>query len=411
MSKIYIVSQFTSKFDEYNPNRYGYIWGELSKEWDTNFITSSFDHVKKREKIKTKNQKVQYVYEPGYKSNKSIRRVLSHLIFSFQVFLLLLLYTKKNDVLIIAIPSNALGFFGTLIKQAKGCYLILDIHDTWPESLMPLMVFRNFFLSVMLKLWALLRNYAIARCDFLTGESEEYVRDFMYLLPKNAKAYSILLGLETERIEKIKPFYPVNKEKINIVFAGTIGINYDLDTVVGMIQKYGESLSKRIDFHFWGEGERLIWLKNEIGNNENVYFEDRVSYKEYIARLKGMDIGLNSFIKRTNVKYSYKSTDYLACGVAVLNSLSGSFGDDVMQYNLGLNYVPGSTDSLYLKLTIMVEKLLKNRSCYKKDIAKYVNANLERKNIYKPLFSYIRSLNLDGYNFHNYSKCIKSESD
>ncbi|MGD9504178.1 MAG: hypothetical protein AB7W37_04675 [Syntrophobacteraceae bacterium] len=266
---------------------------------------------------------------------------------------------------------------------------MIDIHDTWPESLAPLLPANNFLLAAFFRIWAGLRNAGIANCDFLMAESEEYALAYAHLLPPGASGHVILLGAELDEIAGIIPRPPNGDDRLHVVFSGTIGINYDMRTIVKVIKRRSDFLRSRVCFHFWGAGELLEWLRCELAPYDFVDFEGWTSYGEHIARLKSMDIGINSFTSGTNVRYSYKVTDYLACGLVVLNSLEGSLARDMEEWGIGLNYRAGDPESLWKQLQFLIDALMLDRNRYKDAINTYIKKNLDRNTIYDPLFDYI----------------------
>lgn len=395
--KVFIVAQATSKFDEYHSNRYNYIFNEIEKKNDAVFLTSAFDYWTRKDKPRSCRSNIWYLYEPGYRNNLSAQRVISHFVNAILIFCTLLVNVRKGDILFVSVPSNSLGLFGAIIKAVKRCRLIIDIHDTWPESIVPL-ISHNSILSTCMKLvekpWAFLRNIGIRYSDFFMGESTEYVEEFIHFLKPGTKYHTILLGIEIEKFNSIASISinNSNSEKLKVVFAGTIGANYDVDTIVSMLQKYSMNLRDKIDFYFWGDGEKLLWSKKELEGMDFVYFLERKPYSEFIGMLKSFDIGINSFVAGTNVKYSYKATDYLAAGVTILNNVKGSFNTDVERFHIGLNYEPGDADSLFYQLNKLIDEMSENKMKYKHNINEYVVSKLDRKIIYKPLFDYIEAM-------------------
>jgi hypothetical protein len=392
-SHIFILAPDTAEYEAYNSNRYSYIFHALKSVGDTTVLTSTFDHYWKTRAKRSCLPNIVYLSEPGYKKNVSPRRVLSNLVFIHKAFLYLVIHARKNDIVIASVPHNSLAFFLTILKTIKRYYLVIDIHDLLPESLIPLLKEAGYpRLPIgLVKFWSFLRNFSISRCDLLTATCRDNLDRFKYLLRNGVGAHAILLGVETERVREIKAARIIgpNNAKINVVLAGTLGIKNDIPTIITMLQRYSETLRNRINILFLGDGEYLPIIQKELQDMDYIYFKGRASYEDYLAYLKGSDIGINSFVQDTDVKYSYRITDYFACGLAVVNNLVGSLAVDIEEYRLGANYEAGRPDSLYQQLMNVIIKIEKNRLYFKDNIRKYVSERLDRERIYRPLIEFV----------------------
>lgn len=392
--QIWLISQFTDDFTDNTSNRYSYIYNRLQKqEGLVSFITSSFDHSSKKDKV-ISDANVIVVNEPGYQKNTSLKRLYSHFIFSLKAYKYLKKRISKEDIVIMAIPSNSLAMFLARLKKRRGFSYIVDIHDTWPESLFPLvnmktkLLFGPFFV-----MWRGMRQIAVKNCDLLLAESRGYREMHEELLRPGVDSHAILLGADMSVIKSIQKSETYINDKIKIVFAGTLGVNYDLDTTVKMIDKYATILKEQnIQIYFFGNGEKEELIKQVASKYKDlVYHLERTNYKEYISVLKSFDIGINSFQKNTNVRYSYKSVDYLVTELAVVNNLRDEFYKDINEHNLGANYEAGNEDSLYEALQKVVANLETDDDFYKKTTNIYVDQYLDREKIYQPLFDFVRN--------------------
>ncbi len=95
------------------------------------------------------------------------------------------------------------------------------------------------------------------------------------------------------------------------------------------------------------------------------------------------------FASKKAIEFSYKSNDYLAAGLFILNNLKGSFYDDVEQWNIGVNYDAGSPASLYAAIDIAFHKIKTNNSEIKTNIGRYIDSKLDRRRIYEPFIDFI----------------------
>ncbi|WP_313893774.1 glycosyltransferase family 4 protein [Psychrobacillus sp.] len=399
MSKIWVVSQFTDKFSTDTSNRYSYIFNQLKNDYqnDVRFVTSSFSHVTKSTK-NIENQDITLIDEPGYHKNASVRRVFSHFLYALRSYKYLKKNVDKGDILIVAIPSNTLAMLLAILKKRKNFTYIVDIHDTWPESLFPILNTLIRFLSLpFFFLWREMRHIAVRNCDLLLAESRQYKDDHKGFLNPGIKSHSILLGADITNLRSILPMNEKDDKKIRLVFAGTLGVNYDLDTIIRMIKSYDSSFREsNLEFVFFGNGEKEFMIKEAaLEYPDLITHLNRTSYLEYISVLKSFDIGINSFQRNTNVKYSYKSVDYLISGLPVLNSLEGEFSEDVLQNDIGVDYIASDIDSLFSAIKQITINLREDRNWYKKNIENYINETLDRAKIYNPLFEFVQNVSSD----------------
>ncbi|MGY3777168.1 glycosyltransferase family protein [Isobaculum melis] len=389
MGKLIIVSQYTSDFQNEDYNRYSYIYKHLKDHYQTIFVTSTFDHYKKQPKEVQKG--IVYIRENGYKKNMSLGRLFSHFFFSLRVFFFLLKNVKKEDMVLCAVPSNSLGFFNGWVKRIKKNQLIIDVHDTWPESFKPLLspkMQKSVVVNLFFGLWKWLRSSGMKKCDLLVGESYEYVYDFKKYV-KNGDLFPILLGVNMLKINQI-PAAEIPREagKLNICFAGSLGVNYNLETVVETLRTYQTELKDNINFYFLGSGEVEHLVKEVATELSFVHHIPKSDYVTYIANLKCMDVGINSFTENTNVKLSYKQSDYMACGLFLLNSLTGKLSEELIQKHLAIHYHAGSQTSLYEGLLEVVE-LNQNNQLDRVAAKQFATDYFAREKVYQPLFDWI----------------------
>ena len=391
LKTIWIISQFTDKFTSNTSNRYAYIYNYFKQNgYNVKMVTSTFDHGKKSKKIRPENKDIIFINEPGYRSNTSPGRLVSHGIYARNAFKYLKGKVQAQDVILCAIPSNYLAY---LISMNLQGIKIFDIHDTWPESFEPLLSSRmKGLFKFPFGKWKEMRTKAVKNSDFLMAESKEYLQIHSNLIGSNIPKHAILLGAEISKYSAIKSNETfVDKNYINVVFAGNLGVNYDLDTILNAVEINAENWrNRKIRFYFFGDGEKKVDIFKSVSKIEGlVYHIKRKEYDEYLSILKSFDIAINSFTLGTNVRYSYKSVDYLLLGLPVINNLPGEFWEDVEQYNLGKNFYAGDVNSFSENLLDLCDLLKNKDSDFINNIKSYSSNYLDRELIYTPLFKFV----------------------
>src|SRR5690606_30096685 len=108
------------------------------------------------------------------------------------------------------------------------------------------------------------------------------------------------------------------------IFAGTLGNNYDIPTVLLAAKKLWE-LKIPMKIFIAGEGPLQKYLCKFIDENhlDNVVFLGRLSFNELRSCYKHFDIGLAPYTKSSTVAMPVKIYDYFCAGLLVVNSLDG----------------------------------------------------------------------------------------
>ena len=166
-----------------------------------------------------------------------------------------------------------------------------------------------------------------------------------------AKVEWISNGVDLEQFDKDfekEPIYKFDKNKINFLYAGSIGIANALDEIFEVAKLLKDD--KKIVFNFIGEGplkEKYIKFCEE-NKLDNVKFYPVVSKENIPSLLKQADI-LMTFAKKSNL-YKYgispnKLFEYLASSKPVL--FSGEVYNDIIKIaNAGISIKPGEVEDL-----------------------------------------------------------------
>ena len=398
---IWIISAFT-RFDQNSTHagRFLFIAQSVEKEgYDVTFYTSQFDHLLKKNKVppKTENIKFVFVYEPGYAKNLSFKRIVSHLIFSvglsLHIFVTLLLKERPQSIYC-ALPHN-LGavFIGTLSKIFH-IKFITDIHDTWPENILSVYKLKT-WQKPFYYTWKSIADLAIYLSDSIFAESNRYAEraNGVRIRYRKSLAKAVYLGGDGEYYEmaKGKVQLPASIEKAfpKFVYAGSLGLNYDLVMVLKTFSKFNRVYPKS-----WlvllGGGECEADLRRFAESlHSNIWFSGYIDHVSLVQILRKMDFGINSFAAGGNVAYSYKFNDYILAGIPVINSLGGEIKDLIGQYGIGYNYTAGNAKELYGALESA--HLNKNAKTLSKNVRRFSSAHLNWHKTYQPIFKELLS--------------------
>ena len=101
---------------------------------------------------------------------------------------------------------------------------------------------------------------------------------------------------------------------------------------------------KRFKFIIAGSGpfeEEVLVAERKLNN---IIYVGKLLPTELIPIYGKCDIGLSTYSSGSNVDMCDKFYDYLAAGLAIVNSLKGEISEHIANQNLGVNYAAGNMD-------------------------------------------------------------------
>lgn len=390
-AKVWVVSPFST---DVSSDRYSYICRQLIDEGaDVCQFVSRFDHASKQARVQADIpwRRVR-VWEPGYRRNVSFRRVLSHVVFDLLVvfyFVRQVLTGGVPGAILCALPHNGAATVAAVFSRLIGARFIVDVHDTWPESILSVTRL-NAVTRVAFRVWKWLADFALARADVAFAESVAYARrgDDARLPRGRSSTVPIYIGGDLSyyrRIESVRELpAPVCGARFVLAYAGTLGDNYDLDCLLDAFAEFARECPDA-GLLLLGAGEREAALRARItAERLPVWISGRVPHAELIARLKGAHVAFNCFKEGGNVAYSYKINDYLLAGVPVVNSLPGEAAEMISSYGLGENYRAGDAGAL-LQAIRRCRALWLDDPTWSERIRSFASRLLDRRTTYAPL--------------------------
>ena len=394
---LWIISPFT-RFDRSSNQvgRFLFIAQSASTAgFDVTFFTSKFDHLLKTDKLKPNIAGINFnfIYEPGYSKNVTIERLFSHVIFSWlllvRIFFTVIFKGRPGSVYC-AIPHNLAAVLVGTITRIFRIKFVVDVHDTWPENILSVYQLKRWQKPIFYS-WKLLADIAISMADTVVVESINYAEraNTVRRRLRQKPAMAIYLGGDInyyqEVVSKIQLPPGIEEGCPKFVYAGSLGVNYDLDIVIEtfcrLIPEYPDA---RLVFLGGGERESLLRTLAE-GLNGNIWFSGFIDHADLVALLRQMDYGLNSFATGGNVAYSYKLNDYLLAGLPVINSLSGESRELIRRHHMGFNYEAGNSNELL--------DSLRQACCYqniehlRENVRGFASENLDWHRTYQPIFN------------------------
>lgn len=380
MSRIILVSAFTNIKSESN-NRMLTIFNQI--EGDKMGLTTDYNHSTKRyyDQGEANHEQQILLHVPAYKSNISLKRIWSHLVFAKKVNDYLYSFNEKPAAIYCTMPTSSSAYVCAKYCKKHGVKFVIDVIDLWPDSLFPL-VKGEMLIKAVLYPWTYITRYAYKNADIIMGESVKYVNEAK-IYNQKADVYPIYLGIDLTIINKVKLDKPVlldkPKDEIWIGYAGSLGNSYGFDALLDAVK----SIHRRYNYKLLiiGDGVRREEIKQYIkANGLNAEITGFLPYEQLLGYLSYCDIAVNIFRANTKVVYSYKFNDYVAMNCFVLNSLEGETADMVDKYQIGRNF--NFTDR---PLSTVLEDTLQHWDEYKgwtSHHQKLIDEKLDKEKIY-----------------------------
>lgn len=355
MKKILIITNFIEFPWEKGNHRYCYLADLLKDKYHVEILTSDFIHTKKthREIVKESGYKVFLLHEPGYRTNVSIGRVISHKVFEKKV-VDFLRTSERPDLIYIGLPP--IGLAKAIIKYAKknNIKTIIDIQDMWPES------FEFLFPFVKWRMFDFLRNdadYVYKNANQVIAVSETYVQRALRVRNDNIKGLSVYLGTDKCNFDLFaQNTKPLDDGKIHIAYVGTLGASYDLKLLIDTVSSLPIKIQNKIVCEFLGSGpEKKELERYSTEKNVTAVFYGRIPYEDMVKKLVQCDIAINFIKYGTMQSIINKVGDYAMAGLPVINTQNNNeYRRLIDEYRCGINCKNGSGE----EVSNVIEKLI-----------------------------------------------------
>lgn len=323
------TAYFISSTNHYNVRTGKFVNDYVKKGYDVIYVTSDFDHMTKKRYCFNEYKNSKQLHVISYKKNLSISRILSHLMFSYKTFYMLL--ACKPEFVYVEVPNNSLVKSSAKYKKINNAEIIVDVFDMWPES-MPVKT-KNMIVNWGFDIWRNFRNKNLKFADQIWIECD-YYRELL-------SAQKINLPMETKYL-KLKNAetsieMKVSEEEIDLCYLGSINNIIDISLIEKIVSEFAKN--KRTRIHIIGDGERKdefldILKKNsiEIIDHGKVYEIDKL--QEIFDQCW---FGINVLREDLAIGITMKSISYFRGGLPIINTVQGDTSRFVEECNIGIN--------------------------------------------------------------------------
>ncbi len=240
---------------------------------------------------KQKNINIYRFYVPEHK-NKMYRQIISHLIFSFQVFYNVLKNYKSFDIIFATSSRLGTAFLGFLISRIFNKKYALDIRDVFSDSVKSLNISKRLFGRFIVKFFELIEKRIVEKCNWLNFVSPGFL-NYKHLNPSNKDVQLFTNGIDdvfinNRKLNKNKSMQ-LDSDKLLITYAGNIGYGQGLEKTVINIAKFYKN---RIMFNLIGDGNSVSIIKKEINklNLSNIVIRKPVKREELLNYYNYSDV-------------------------------------------------------------------------------------------------------------------------
>lgn len=356
--------------------------------------TSKYNHALKSSEVTSgfSNDSINYVFLNGmtYTKNISIKRVMNHYQIGKQLDEKIRLSDSLPDVIVSSMPTMDFAYKAVKFGKENNIPVIIDVRDLWPDvfkELIPIPSLRKeiFFKHFNKKLKWIFQNTAA-----ITTVTEEYLK---WSLDKGEIAYNSekhkVFPIGYPKVLKQSKESYLDKSYFNIVFTGTMGVHFDLETILEVAKKTSD---KKIRFYFIGDGDN----KNELEKRyklSNVFFTGWLDGGTLANYLEDANVGIAPYRNTKNflMNIPNKFYEYMAHGLPVLSCLPGPSSELIENYNVGLFYNENNVTELYN----CILNLYNNKNTYEEisgNAKKTYEKNFSSEIIYSRYYDFIKSI-------------------
>jgi len=357
--KILILANFTDDPELKGNNRFNYLAELLSeKGHEVTLVTSTFSHTKKQQRF-TKdyqtNYRTEFIYEPGYKRNISVKRVFSHL--SFNRNLRKFLKVKKTfDVVYCSFPTIETALTGIKYSKEQKIKSVVDIQDLWPEAY-SLIIKNKTIYTLLFSNLIRKANWVYKNADHLVSVSQTYL-DRAQSVSEKKYGTVTYLGTDLSKFDKYKAQvtdFDFNSYGFYMGYVGTLGHSYDLTGVFDAMNILPPEIRRDIAFVVMGDGPLFNYFKEYSAKLDiNVIYTGRLSYDKMCSILSNCDIAVNAIVKGAAQSIINKHADYCAAALPIINTQECSeYRALVDEFVIGLNSENNNPEDLASKIKLL----------------------------------------------------------
>lgn len=369
---IWIVNPYGNLPGEgWSPYRSTFLAEALAKNGhEVTWWVSNFEHRSKKVRPDAPNDitisrgfKLRVIPSTPYQGNISIDRIRYERIFMRAVLQRIRFGGDRADVVILGEPALFNSDISKHIAPAAHARLIIDVLDLWPELLaiaLPTWL-RRWHRQILAPLyWR--RARFLRRADGFLAASTDYLALAQECAP-GCPGEVVYWGFDLEKFQLARSALialpldglPIKSlGEIWAIYAGTLGENYDLPTILRCAERIQE-LGHPIRILLAGDGPLRPLVEATIREKKlhSITYLGRLDVDVLCRLYAQCDLALSTYVANSTVSMPIKAYDYFAAGLPQVNSLGRDLGELIRRHQLGLQYEPGNPESLLAALVTL----------------------------------------------------------
>lgn len=385
--------------------RSGYLTEQMvSDGHDVELWLPGFDHVNKKffrnksvtEKIDN-NFSIQYIKSIGYKNDVSFKRYLNNKYIAKEFKNIASSKKRLPEIILTQVPLLELSKAVMEFATKNNIPYIVDVRDPWPDIYKRLLPkFLQFLYPILFRHEILSAKKIYKKAAGITAVSNTFLSNGLSYAERFKSKQDLIfpIGYANDNnfkfSENVFKKYKYLKEKFIVFFAGSLGKNFDLATVIGASKKL-EKNNLDIYFVVAGKGQGEEQLKSYSKKCKKFKYLNWLPYEELRYLLDIASIGLAPFPKGALNSLPNKPYEYMSASLPIISSLKGELENLIEKYEIGINYEAGNIKSLIWaiktlynnkkkceKMSKRSNKLLKNKFNFTKIYSNFSNYLNER---------------------------------
>ena len=315
-------------------------------------------------------------------SSSGIKRFMHYFSYAISATFIGLFLVKKPDVCFVYQGAIPAAIPAIVLKKFRGIPFLYDINDLWPETVAASGMMKKKWALKFINAWC---NFNYRNAKFITVATPGF---YKRLISKGVSKDKLEIVSNWSRdviSEEILPKEVMESyfdaSKINILYAGNLGIVQSLTTILKTAKKLKEEGNQKVKFIFLGGGADEDNLKETAlkWNLDNVCFVPRVVSSEVTKYLNAADFLLVHLKKDELFKITIPSKilAYLKTGKPILMGLEGDAKDILVNAQAGYTFEPDNSDDLEKQIKKMmllskeeIEKMgQKGKTYYKNNLS------------------------------------------
>jgi glycosyltransferase involved in cell wall biosynthesis len=303
---------------------------------------------------------IKLIHAVSYSSNVSVRRLINHFI-TGRKFYESAKEEPRPDIILSSLPTIELCWYAARYGQEMAVPVVIDVRDLWPDLFLDLFSPKaGWCARQLLYPYFKAARTACSNATAITGLTDAFVdwgvnnagRQRTELDRVFPMGYTEKVPRENAMAEATafwnKHGVFCGKEEFISCFFGTIGRQFDLETVIRAAAQLNTLRPGRFRFVLCGNGDNLAYYQNLAGDCKNIFFPGWIDAPKIWTLMRLSTVGLAPYNNTMNfiMNLANKPIEYLSAGLPIVSGLQGVLQHILAKNDCGVTYRPGSSDDL-----------------------------------------------------------------